>query len=51
MANMEGSKVHQLPSTATRLVALKQSQPLMEAPVLPAEAIGGLKITLWRQSI
>lgn len=40
---MEESKSNHLGDTAAKLTTLKQSQPLMEAPILPAEATGDLK--------
>lgn len=40
MVNTEESKGNHL---ASQLAALKQSQPPLEAPVLPAEATGHLK--------
>lgn len=43
MAYMEESKSNQLANTAAKLAALKRTQSLKEAPVLPAEAIGDLK--------
>lgn len=43
MANMEESKSNHLGDIATKLATFKQSQPLMEAPILPAEATGDLK--------
>lgn len=43
MANVEESRGNHLADPAAKLPALKQSQPLMEAPMLLGEAIGGLK--------
>lgn len=43
MAKAEESRDNHLAGAAAKLAAFKQSQPLMEAPMLLAEAIGFLK--------
>lgn len=43
IANMEEIRINHLIDTTAKLAALKQSEPLMEVPVLQAKATGDLE--------